>query len=85
MLAAYGKQTSIAELAMPERVRQMHREGVQRWLQTHRPGRVMEPFAVNALHKDGTEVPVEIVVVPRQNVTTGEWEFVGTVRKLIRV
>jgi hypothetical protein len=45
----------------------------------------MEPFAVNALHKDGTEVPVEIVVVPRQNVTTGEWEFVGTVRKLIRV
>lgn len=47
-------------ILMPERYRQAHREGVERYLNTGLPGIIGKTIELVGLKKDGTEFPVEL-------------------------
>jgi PAS domain S-box-containing protein len=70
------------EVLLPERYRQLHRDGVERYLRTG-VARILERrIELEALHRSGTEIPVELAVVAvRRNGTT---EFTGFIRDLSR-
>jgi len=79
----------LAVLLIPERDRDSHYEGVRRWVANHTlvglsitrfPART---YQAQARHKDGREIPVQIIIVPvgRPN---GTVEFHGALQRLAR-
>lgn len=70
------------EILVPERYRRRHRAGLKRFLATGQ-GRILERrIELEALHRDGHEIPVELAVVAlRRN---GQTEFTGFIRDLSR-
>lgn len=48
------------EVIIPERLRDQHRRGVERYLRTRRPNIPWNGVELPALHKDGREIPCEI-------------------------
>jgi PAS domain S-box-containing protein len=75
---AWGR--SVAELIIPERHREAHRLGLLRFLTTGDGPVLNNRFELEALHKDGHELPVEVGIVA---VAMGEsWRFNAFVRDL---
>ena len=67
---------------LPERYRAAHRGGLQRYLRTG-VGRILERrIEVEALHRAGNEIPIELAVVAVQR--NGRLEFSGFIRDLSR-
>jgi diguanylate cyclase (GGDEF)-like protein/PAS domain S-box-containing protein len=52
----------LAETIVPERLRQAHREGLQRFLRTGERRIIDERAELSALHRDGHEFPIEITI-----------------------
>jgi PAS domain S-box-containing protein len=70
------------EVLLPERYRQLHREGLQRYLRTG-VARILERrIELEALHRSGAEIPVELAVVALQR--NGSVAFTGFIRDLSR-
>lgn len=59
---AVGRRLS--ELIVPERYREAHQHGVRRYLETGEPTIANRRVELEALHRDGHEVPVELTVSP---------------------
>src|SRR5205807_2081449 len=59
---AVGRE--LAELVVPERLRERHRRGLARCVETGEGTVVGQTLEFPALRADGTEVPVELVVMP---------------------
>ncbi len=55
---------SLSELIIPERYRDAHAEGLRRFLATGQGNLVNRRFEIEALHRDGHEVPVELTIAP---------------------
>lgn len=62
--AAIGR--TVAELLVPERLREAHRSGMERYLRTGHGTVLTRPVELPALHADGHELPVEITVTAMQ-------------------
>jgi len=77
--AAIGKR--VADLLIPARFGDAHREGLQRYLSTGKGPMLGKRVELRALRADGTEVPVELSVVPTR-VPDGPPIFAGYVRDL---
>lgn len=54
----------LAELIIPERYREMHRQGLKRFLASGQGPVVGRPIEIEALHADGHEFPVELSIWP---------------------
>jgi diguanylate cyclase (GGDEF)-like protein/PAS domain S-box-containing protein len=75
---ALGRQ--VAELIIPEDLREAHRAGLEHFLVTGH-GPVIGPRTeLVALHRDGSEVPVELSVTAIEE--QGSWVFHGFVRDI---
>lgn len=59
---ALGSQ--LAELVIPERFRQAHREGIERYLRTGEGPALFERLELPALHRDGHELATEVTIWP---------------------
>ena len=67
---------------LPERYRAAHRAGLQRYLSTGEARILERRIELEALHRSGTEIPIELAVVAlRRN---GHPEFSGFIRDLSR-
>ena len=53
---------SMSELIMPERHRKVHAHGLQRFLASGESRIIGRRVEIDALHKDGFEIPVELTV-----------------------
>lgn len=70
------------EVLLPEQYREAHRAGLQRYLRTG-VGRILERrIELEALHRSGREIPVELAVVALHG--NGRPEFSGFIRDLSR-
>jgi two-component system cell cycle sensor histidine kinase/response regulator CckA len=56
----------LADLLIPEQLRAAHRRGLARFLATGQGPLMNRRFEIEALHKDGRRVPVEITIAPIQ-------------------
>jgi len=72
----------MAELLIPTRMREAHRTGMKRYLETGK-GKVADKgrIELQALHANGQEIPVEVVVVSEHD-TDGAPIFIGFVRDI---
>jgi len=65
-LFGYGREEALgrelAELLVPEQLRDRHREGLRRYLETGEAVVIGQRIELPALRKDGSEVPVELTV-----------------------
>jgi PAS domain S-box-containing protein len=71
---------AVADLIIPEPLREAHRRGLARYLRTGRGPIVGRRVEINAMRKDGSEFPVELVVT-RPDVI-GDRHFFGYLRDL---
>lgn len=55
---------SMAELIMPERYREAHRQGLQRYLNTQEGTVLGQRFEITALRRSGEEFPIELAITP---------------------
>ena len=68
----------VAELIIPERLRDAHREGLRRFLATGEGSMLDRRINVKALRADGAEFPAEITIGALQ--AGGQWSFHAFVR-----
>ena len=68
------------DVIIPERLREAHRKGVQRFLRTRKPNIPWAGVELPALHKDGHEVPCEISF--GQSTRDGHTVFTGFARDI---
>lgn len=61
---AVGRE--LAELIVPERLRQRHREGIARYLATGEQRLLGRRIEINGLRRDGTEIMVELAITSVQ-------------------
>lgn len=54
----------LVEFIIPQRYRQMHRKGLQHFLSTGEGPAINKLIELSALHRDGTEFPVELIISP---------------------
>lgn len=52
----------VADLIIPPRYREAHRDGLRRYLDTQEASVLNKPLQVRALHRDGHEFPIEITI-----------------------
>jgi diguanylate cyclase (GGDEF)-like protein/PAS domain S-box-containing protein len=72
---------TVAELIIPEELRGRHREGIKRFLETGK-GKVVGPRTeLTAVHRDGSEIPVELSVTAIRDAGRGT-AFHGFVRDI---
>jgi PAS domain S-box-containing protein len=57
----------VAELIIPPRYREAHRQGLHRYLDTGDASVLNKPVELNALHRDGHEFPIEITIWPLED------------------
>jgi PAS domain S-box-containing protein len=60
--AAKAKGKQLAELIVPERYRQAHSRGLERFLRTGKGPMLNSRVELLALHRDGSEFPVEVSI-----------------------
>src|SRR6266542_3316405 len=70
----------MAELIIPERYRQAHFAGLQRFLKTGEGAYIGQRIELSALHRNGAEFPVELRISPID--LAGGTAFVGCVRDI---
>jgi PAS domain S-box-containing protein len=70
----------LAELIIPERYREAHRRGFERYKATLKPRMLDRRVELTALHRDGHELPVELAIAP--TMTDGVLVFLGFVRDI---
>ncbi len=71
---------TIADTIVPERLRDQHRRGLERYLASSQPRILGKRVELPALRADGTELPLELTVVRVDN--DGQPVFIGTVRDI---
>jgi len=71
---------TLSELFIPERYRDGHDKGLQHFLSTGERPLLNRRIEITALHRNGTEFPVEVSIAPYQ--IDGKWEFSGFVRDI---
>jgi PAS domain S-box-containing protein len=59
---ALGRE--LAELIIPERLRDQHRNGLHRYVETGVARVLNKRIEMSAMHRDGTEFPVELAITP---------------------
>jgi PAS domain S-box-containing protein len=70
------------DILLPDRYRKLHRQGLQRYLSTG-VARILERrIELEALHRSGREIPIELAVVAVHR--NGKTEFTGFIRDLSR-
>jgi len=57
---------SLGELIVPEAMRPYHEMGLRRYTATRDPHCVGFPVEVDALHRNGKTVPIEMVILPKE-------------------
>ena len=67
------------EIIIPERFREAHRKGLARYQATNIGSFLYKPVYTQALHRDGFEFPIEIVVTPLN--TNGTQEYFAFIRE----
>jgi PAS domain S-box-containing protein len=72
----------IHEVLLPERYRQLHREGLKRYQRTGEARILERRIELEGLHRSGAEIPVELAVVATRR--NGSVEFTGFIRDLSR-
>lgn len=72
----------MAELIVPESLREAHRAGVQRYLATGEGAVISNRIEIVALDRDGREFPVELTILPLRS--AGGTRFCGFVRDISR-
>jgi PAS domain S-box-containing protein len=70
----------LGELLVPRQHRDAHDKGLQHFLSTGEGPLLNRRIEITALHRDGTEFPVEVSIAPYQ--IDGHWEFSGFVRDI---
>jgi PAS domain S-box-containing protein/diguanylate cyclase (GGDEF)-like protein len=70
----------LAELVIPEHLRERHQEGIDRYLETGQGQAITPRRELYAMHRDGSEVPVEVSVIAIES--EGEVIFHGFVRDI---
>jgi PAS domain S-box-containing protein len=70
----------VAELIIPERLRDAHREGLRRFLDTGKSRMLDRRLALRALRADGTEFPVELTISAFEE--EGRWSFHAFIRDI---
>jgi PAS domain S-box-containing protein len=71
---------TLSGLFIPERYRDAHEKGMKHFLSTGEGPLLNRRIEITALHRDGTEFPVEVSIAPYQ--IDGNWEFSGFVRDI---
>jgi PAS domain S-box-containing protein len=71
---------TLSELLIPEQYRNAHDRGLRHFLNTGEGPLLNRRIEITALHRDGTEFPVEVSIAPYQ--IDGTWEFSGFVRDI---
>jgi PAS domain S-box-containing protein len=71
---------TLSELFIPHRYRDAHDNGLKHFLSTGEGPLLDRRIEITALHRDGTEFPVEVSIAPYQ--IDGNWEFSGFVRDI---
>ena len=59
---ALGRE--LADLIIPERLREQHRSGMHRYVESGVARVLNKRIEMSALHRDGTEFPVELAITP---------------------
>ncbi len=72
--------TALADLVIPERYRQAHREGLARYLETGEGAVIGRRIEISALRSDGSEFPVELAIAPI--LAEGRQLFSGHIRDI---
>jgi len=67
------------EIIIPERLREDHRKGMARYQKTNIGSFLYQPVSTHALHRDGFEFPIEIVVTPLKS--DGPLEYFAFIRE----
>jgi PAS domain S-box-containing protein len=70
----------LAELIVPPPLREAHRAGLARFLATGEGPLLVRRLEINGLRADGTELPVELIIVP--SLVHGQRSFTGYMRDL---
>ncbi|KAB2844877.1 MAG: PAS domain S-box protein [Burkholderiales bacterium] len=68
------------QLIIPERFRERHSQGLRRFLETERPNVLGKAMELAAVHKDGSEFPVELT--PSAWKQHGRYFFTGIIRDI---
>jgi PAS domain S-box-containing protein len=71
----------VAELIIPPRYREAHRQGLRRYLDTGEASVLNKPVELSALHRDGHEFPIEITIWPLEDDGTTFSAFVRDITK----
>jgi PAS domain S-box-containing protein len=71
---------TLSELFIPHRYRDAHEKGLQHFLSSGEGPLLNRRIEITALHRNGTEFPVEVSIAPYQ--IDGNWEFSGFVRDI---
>jgi PAS domain S-box-containing protein len=71
----------VAELIIPPRHREAHRQGLRRYLDTGEASVLNKPVELSALHRDGHEFPIEITIWPLEDDGTTFSAFVRDITK----
>jgi PAS domain S-box-containing protein len=71
---------TLSELFIPPRYRDAHDKGLRHFLSTGEGPLLNRRIEITALHRDGSEFPVEVSIAPYQ--IDGNWEFSGFVRDI---
>jgi PAS domain S-box-containing protein len=70
----------LAELIIPERLREAHEKGIARFLATAEGPVLNTRIEISGLHKQGHEIPIELAIAPIQ--TGATFEFCAFVRDI---
>jgi PAS domain S-box-containing protein len=71
---------ALSDLFIPPQYREAHTKGLQHFIGTGVGPLLNRRIEIVALHRDGTEIPVEVSIAPYQ--INGSWEFSGFVRDI---
>jgi PAS domain S-box-containing protein len=71
---------TLSELFIPHQYRDAHDQGLKHFLSTGEGPLLNRRIEITALHRAGTEFPVEVSIAPYQ--IDGNWEFSGFVRDI---
>lgn len=70
----------LADTIVPLRYREAHTRGLARFIETGTGPLVGKRIEIEALHRDGHELPVELTILPRQ--TESRYRFIGFIRDI---
>lgn len=71
---------SVAETVVPEALREAHRMGLARFLETGEGPALGRMIELSAMRRDGSEFPVEVILVPTQG--PHSWQFTSFIRDI---